>query len=196
MEYDAFTSYRRSDGRRVAEWLRRELERFRPPKKLAYVAAKKLRVYLDTAYERGTDDFYENSIRPALLASRYLIVVATPDALERAPGKTDWMQRERADFANRPNARNVLVARGAGGFPGTLPADLAERFPNIEIVDLRGAGRLSPQAPEREHRRTRNQREHGKPQPGGRPQPCLLPLLLLQPQGGHVLQPHIEEGRE
>ena len=143
MEYDAFISYRRSDGRRVAEWLRRELERFRPPKKLVYVAPKKLRVYLDTAYERGTDDFYENSIRPALLASRYLIVVATPDALVRAPGKTDWMQRERADFANRPNARNVLVVRGAGEFPGTLPADLAERFPNIEIVDLRGAGRLS-----------------------------------------------------
>jgi hypothetical protein len=143
MEYDAFISYRRSDGRRVAEWLRRELENFRPPKKLAHVAVKKLRIYLDTAYERGTDDFYENSIRPALLASRYLVVVATPDALVRAPGKTDWMQRERTDFANCPNARNVLAVRGAGEFPGTLPADLAESFPNIEIVDLRGAGRLS-----------------------------------------------------
>jgi hypothetical protein len=139
-QYDAFISYRRSDGRAVANWLRRELERFRPPKKLAHLAGKRLRVYLDTAYERGTNDFYEHSIRPALLTSRYLIVIATPDALTSPAGKEDWMRRELIDFANGPNAANVLAVRGAGEFPGLLPTDLAERFPNIEVVDLRGAG--------------------------------------------------------
>ena len=44
---------------------------------------QRLRVYLDTAYERGTSDFYEHNIKPALLASRWLIVVATPAAIRR-----------------------------------------------------------------------------------------------------------------
>jgi tetratricopeptide (TPR) repeat protein len=141
-KYDAFVSYRRSDGAKVAHWLRRELQSFRPPKALRQHYGRSLRVYLDTAYERGTSDFYENSIRPALLASRYLLVVATPAARRRAGGVEDWMQREVSDFSAGPNGSNVIAVRGAGEFNDPLPADLIERFPNIEIVDLRGAGRL------------------------------------------------------
>lgn len=138
--YDAFISYRRSDGSAVARWLRREIESFRPPKSLGEKYRRKLRLYLDTAYERGTSDFYEHSIKPALLSSRFLIVVATPDAVRRAEGVEDWIDREVNDFAAGPNGGNVVAVRGAGEFDAGLPANLRQRFPNIEIVDLRGAG--------------------------------------------------------
>jgi hypothetical protein len=46
------------------------------------------------------------------------------------------------DFTSAPNGTNVIAIRGAGEFDAPLPADLARRFPNIEIIDLRGAGRL------------------------------------------------------
>ena len=140
--YDAFISYRRSDGIAVARWLRRTLVGFRLPAVLRGAYAKKLRVYLDTAYERGTSDFYQQSIKPALLSSRYLIVVATPDAMRRPGGAEDWIEREIRDFTASPGAGNVIVARGAGDFDGPLPGGLKETFPNIEIVDLRGAGPL------------------------------------------------------
>ena len=143
LEYDAFISYRRSDGSQVAHWLRRELQRFRMPRSLRSTFDRKLRIYLDVAYERGTSDFYEQSIRPALLASRSLLVLATPDAIRRPGGAEDWMQREIADFAGGPNGRRVVAVRAAGEFSDPLPGDLAMRFPNIEIVDLRGASRLS-----------------------------------------------------
>ena len=139
-QYDAFISYRRSDGAAVARWLRRALESYRPPRALRDRFSRKLRVYLDTAYERGTSDFYEHNIKPALLASRYLVVVATPAAVRRTGGADDWMHREVTDFAQGPNGGNVVAVRGAGEFDDPLPSDLRERFPNIEIIDLRGAG--------------------------------------------------------
>lgn len=91
LTYDAFISYRRADGGRTARWLRRELEAFRPPRTLRDRLPERLRIYLDTAYERGTTDFFDNTIRPALLASRFLIVVATPEAVHRPNGQDDWI---------------------------------------------------------------------------------------------------------
>jgi tetratricopeptide (TPR) repeat protein len=141
-EYDAFISYRRSDGGAVARWLRRELVGYRAPRSMRDRFGRKLKIYLDTAYERGASDFYEQSVKPVLLSSSYLLVVATPDAVRRLGGVSDWMAREIADFATGPNGRNVIAVRGAGGFADPLPGDLAVRFPNIEIVDLRGVGRF------------------------------------------------------
>jgi hypothetical protein len=141
--YDAFVSYRRADGGAAAQWLRRELEGFRLPKRLAArYGEPKLRVYIDTAYERGTSDFYDTNIRPALLGARHLIVVATPMAVARPGGAEDWIQREIDDFTGGPNGRNVFVVRAAGPDASPVPGDLAARFPNIQVVDLRGAGRL------------------------------------------------------
>lgn len=140
--YDAFISYRRLDGTRTALWLRRELESFRLPAALQEGRRAKLRVYLDTAYERGTSDFFANSIRPALLGSRHLIVLATPGAVQRKAGTTDWIAREISEFLAGPRGDGVLVARAAGAFDGPLPGDLSERFANMEIVDLRDVGRF------------------------------------------------------
>lgn len=142
-KFDAFISYRRSDGSAVAHWLRRELQAFRVPDKLRERHGRPLKVYLDTAFERGTADFFEGTIKPNLLASRWLLVLATPDARLRSAGSEDWIQREVEVFAGGPNGRNVVAVRGAGEFNDPLPADLEARFPRIEIVDLRGAGRLS-----------------------------------------------------
>ena len=141
-DYDAFITYRRSDGNTVARWLRRELEGFRVPKPLRDTFGRRLRTYLDTAYERGASDFYEQNIKPALTSSRFLLVVATPDAMRRPNGAEDWIEREVMDFAAGPNGSNVIAIRGVGEFDAPLPADLNRRFPNIEIVDLRGASRF------------------------------------------------------
>lgn len=138
--YDAFISYRRSDGGRTARWLRRELQAFRPPRTLRNRLPQRLRIYLDAAYERGATDFFENTIRPALLASRFLIVVATPDAVLRPNDQEDWIAREIDEFSRGPNGHNLLLVRGAGAFNGPLPGDLLARFPHIEIIDLRDVG--------------------------------------------------------
>ncbi len=143
IKFDAFISYRRSDGAAVAHWLRRELQSFRVPRALRKAHERPLKIYLDTAFERGTADFYDGTIRPNLLASRWLLVVATPDARLRPQGTEDWIQREVRDFAAGVNGRNVIAVRGAGDFNDPLPADLIQRFPRIEIVDLRGASRFS-----------------------------------------------------
>lgn len=151
--YDAFISYRRSDGAAVARWLRRSLQAFKAPRRFAHLRERRLAVYMDTAYERGVQDFYEQTLRPALLASRHLIVLATPDAARpRADGLADWMQRELQDFLGAPQGRNVIVVRAAGDFGGELPSGLAARFPHIELVDLRGAGRAGAVMPWRSAR--------------------------------------------
>lgn len=154
MDYDAFISYRRSDGSDVARWLRRELLAYRVPVSMRDRFGRRLRIYMDTAYERGTSDFYEQNVKPVLLSSSYLIVVATPGAVQRANGVNDWIAREITDFAVGPNGRNIIAVRGAGDFAGPLPGNLAIRFPNIEIVDLRGAGPLWYFSPTRVSRLT------------------------------------------
>jgi tetratricopeptide (TPR) repeat protein len=141
-DYDAFISYRRSDGATVARWLRRALVGYRLPRALRARQANKLRVYLDTVYERATSDFYERNIKPALQSCRFLIVVATPDAMRRPQGVEDWIEREIRDFTRGQDGSNVIAVRGAGEFDGPLPGDLKHLFPGIEIVDLRGAGQF------------------------------------------------------
>jgi hypothetical protein len=109
------------------------------------IAGRKLRIYLDTAYERGASDFYEKSIRPALLSSRYLLVVTTPDAVRCAGEVEDWIQREISDFSAGPNGSNVIAVRAAGEFNGPLPGDLKERF--LPVDRSEGAARRQGQAP-------------------------------------------------
>jgi hypothetical protein len=94
-------------------------------------------------YERATKDFYDGVTGPALLGSRYLIVVATPDAVDRGAGKTDWMRREIGDFEAGPNAGNLIVVLAKGSMDGPLPGDIRQRYPNAEIIDLRGLGAFS-----------------------------------------------------
>src|SRR4051794_4129690 len=94
-KYDAFISYRRADGRRYAVALRRALLDFRFPRGFDDAPRRRLAVYLDTIYERATNDFFEETIQPALRTSAHLIVVRTPRAIQaRADGQPNWVERE------------------------------------------------------------------------------------------------------
>ena len=59
--FDAFLSYRRSDGRTTARWLRQRLIQYCPPEGLANPRRELLQVFLDTVYERATDDFFDKN---------------------------------------------------------------------------------------------------------------------------------------
>ena len=141
-KYDAFLSYRRSDGTAAARWLRSRLLSYSLPKPLLKGERRKLRVYLDTVYERATEDFFSQNIEPSLRQSRFLIVVSTPGALAPRPdGSPNWVHREVETFSQLPQGHNVVVALAEGEMSHPLPGDLAEKFPRIEIVDIR---ELSP----------------------------------------------------
>jgi hypothetical protein len=145
-QYDAFITYRRSDGVKAASRLRSWLRSFRLPKTLRSGRPSALKIFLDAVYERGAADFYAETIRPALLSSRWLIVVATPDAAQARDSK-DWIVREIEDFSSGPNGQNIIAVRALGNMFDVLPADLLGRYPNLEIVDLRndtGPVRFNP----------------------------------------------------
>ncbi|MEL6369056.1 MAG: hypothetical protein AAFQ16_13975, partial [Pseudomonadota bacterium] len=130
--YDAFLSYRRSDGAPAARWLRRALRGYRLPRDLKEGRNHRLNVFLDTFYARGTTDFYEQTIRPALLASRHFVVVATPQAAHR--GDDDWIAREIDDFLAHGNPQNIYVARAIGNHGDPIPGDLLQRYPRVQII--------------------------------------------------------------
>ncbi len=141
--WDAFLSYRRLDGRRAASWLRRRLQRFRMPARLAGYE-RPLRIFQDTSYERA-GDFYKDTVRPALSRAETLIVLCTKRADEPLPGGPNWLQREVTEFCALPPQRRIVPVLIDGEFGDPLPCDLHARFPNIEIIDLRalrGARRL------------------------------------------------------
>ncbi len=64
--YDLFIAYRRRDGSDLAKYLRLRLQSFRLSDEVIQGlpltdqerARRKLKVYLDVAYERATDDFF------------------------------------------------------------------------------------------------------------------------------------------
>ena len=62
--FDAFISYRRSDGRKTAHWLREALDGHRLPQELRTTGTAKLRIYLDTVFERATEDFITRTSSP------------------------------------------------------------------------------------------------------------------------------------
>ncbi len=139
--FDAFISYRRADGRDAARWLREFLLDYRLP--TAFDETRRLKIYLDTSYERATQDFFKETLAPALRESRFLIVVVTPSMFSpRKEGSKDWIAQELDYFRSLPQGENVLVAFGNGDLWGPLPADLHLIFPNIERVDLRPVGTL------------------------------------------------------
>src|SRR4051794_20951263 len=102
-KYDGFISYRRAQGWRVAQWLSRKLERYRPPKELLEqlpptvreALGRPRRVFLDTRFSRADRDFWSEDIAPALTSSRRLIVISTADAfLPRSNGSPNWVEQE------------------------------------------------------------------------------------------------------
>ena len=146
-KYNAFVSYRRVDGAQPARVLRSRLRRFDLPRKLRTESSRKrLEIYLDTIYEQAEEDFFQNTIIPALTNSEHLIVVQTPGA--RVSSRTDtktWMEREIEFFKGLPQGKNISIAIAKGAFDASLPGGLHVTFPNIERVDIQRLGSwLSP----------------------------------------------------
>ena len=140
-DFDAFISYRRIDGTGIARWLRTRLERYRLPQGLA-ADRKPIRAYLDTAFERATEDFWLQNIEPALRRSRFLIVVLTPSVFEaRNDGEPSWVEREIRLFLSLPNGRNILVVTAGTNPLDRLPESLRAQFPRMDVVDLNEFGR-------------------------------------------------------
>ena len=136
-KYDLFISYRRKDGLAFANWLRDKLVTYRLPRAFGERSKTRLRVYQDTAYERATEDFWENTVLPALLASRYLGVVVTPGTLEtRKDGQANWVEREIAAFTATSQGNNVFVLRAITTKNDPLPGALLDKFPHVEQVDI------------------------------------------------------------
>lgn len=141
---DAFISYRRLNGAIAARRLRRRLLDYRFPRPLREkLTFRPLTIYLDSLYERATNDFFKATIVPALRDSKHLIVVQTPAALRPRPdGQKNWVVREIETFRALPQRDEISVALAAGTTDDPLPADLHETLPNIERVDIRRLGAL------------------------------------------------------
>jgi len=143
--FDAFISYRRSDGRKAAAWLRKRLIEFPIPDEIVADRGKQsleLRVFRDRDYELATEDFFEKRIRPALQSSRFFVLVATPNALKRRPnGQQNWCQREIDEFLSVPeNEGRILVARAAGEVGDALPEAIEQRYQRMDQIDILEAG--------------------------------------------------------
>jgi WD40 repeat protein len=138
--FDAFISYRRSDGTVLANSLRQRLVQYRAPEALRAQSGTKLRVFVDTMYERATDDFFEKNIKPNLRRSRYLILFCTPAAFTPRPdGSPSWVERELLYFMSLPQGANLMPV--LAGAQEQLPENLARQYPNMQFIDLRDSTR-------------------------------------------------------
>ncbi len=136
-DYDVFISYRSVDGRNVAEWLSKGLRNYRGPSSFAQTIPR-IRIYRDTELERVTPAIWQERIRPALVRSRFFLLVLTPSVLEPLEsGEPNWVMREVREFLQLPQCANFLLTRAHG--PDNLPnlPELAARFPEPGWVDIR-----------------------------------------------------------
>jgi len=119
--FDAFLSYRRAGAASLAFWLRRRLKRYTLPPDVIKVLGersgnlplRRLDVFLDSAFERASEDFWQCKIVPNLAASRYLIVISTPQAfVDRSDGQPNWLMREIETFLSLAGPDRIIVVLG------------------------------------------------------------------------------------
>ena len=151
--YDAFISYRRRDATQLAQWIRNKLQQFcLPPEILRELSQEKqdlhkrrLQIWLDTSYEKSSDDFLLKKVFPALDEAARLIVVSTPAAFQNITGKDgkfrdNWLVREIDHFLGEAGAdesdRPVDVVFGPGAIEGQYPGRLSEK-PRWDWIDFR-----------------------------------------------------------
>jgi hypothetical protein len=152
--YDAFISYRRRDATPLASWIRNKLLRYRLPPEIVKelprhkqeLHDRRPQIWLDTSYEKSSDDFLLKKVFPALDTSARLIVVNTPAALENITTndgtlQDNWLVREIDHFLGEARAgeseRPVDVIFGPGSIEGRYPGRLLER-PRWDWIDFRG----------------------------------------------------------
>ncbi|MGN6155194.1 MAG: TIR domain-containing protein [Sphingomicrobium sp.] len=129
--YFAFLSYSHTDSAQ-ADWLHKELERFRVPSTLAGrltgngVIPKRLTPIFRDRHELAAGENLTEEIRVALTASRCLIVLCSP-----AAAKSRWTNEE-IEFFKRAHPDGCVIAAIVGGEPGreaqSFPAALTQRY--------------------------------------------------------------------
>jgi WD40 repeat protein len=139
--YDAFISYSHAKDKRIAEALQSVVQRLGKP----WYRRRALRVFRDDTSLSATPHLWP-SIETALGESRYLIVLASPEA-----AASQWVNREVAHWLEHKSINTLLIAvtdgelawdNAAGDFARPrrmpLPPVLARRFPTEpKWVDLR-----------------------------------------------------------
>src|SRR5215213_880937 len=129
--YYAFLSYSHKD-KALADWLHRELERFRVPNSLAGklthngVIPKRLTPIFRDQQELAAAGDLGNEIKAALAASQYLVVLCSPTA-----AKSRWTNAEIDSFKHQRPDACVFAAIVAGEpFASEVPGrDEEECFP-------------------------------------------------------------------
>jgi tetratricopeptide (TPR) repeat protein len=130
--YFAFLSYSHADSNE-ADWLHRELERFRIPSTLAGrltangVIPKRLSPIFRDRHELAASDDLTEEIRVALTASRCLIVLCSP-----AAAKSRWTNEE-IEYFKRVHPDGCVIAAIVAGAPGRededcFPAALTQQY--------------------------------------------------------------------
>src|SRR5688572_15953798 len=87
--FDAFISYSHESDAQFAATLHRVLQSFGA----AFFRSRDLRVFLDNANDEITDDLWKRVLQPALHASGYFLLLASPDS-----AKSEWVAREIAEY--------------------------------------------------------------------------------------------------
>lgn len=118
MKYDIFISYRRVGGDFSAKQLRDTLEN------MGY------RVFFDVETLRSGE--FNVKLLEIIRECRDLIVVLSPDALDRCQNEDDWVRRE-LECALENNKNIVPILLSGFTFPKNLPASL-ERLPNYNGI--------------------------------------------------------------
>ena len=114
--YYAFLSYSHRDAE-LADWLHRELERFRVPHSLAGkltangVVPRRLAPIFRDQHDLSAGDDLGVEIQAALAASQFLVVLCSPDA-----AKSKWMNLEIESF-KRTRPEGCVLAAVASGEP-------------------------------------------------------------------------------
>lgn len=112
----AFLSYSHKD-KELADWLHRELERFRVPHSLAGkltangVVPRRLTPIFRDQHDLSAGGDLAQEIRAALAASQFLVVLCSPTA-----AKSRWMNEEIESF-KRTRPENCVIAAIAAGEP-------------------------------------------------------------------------------
>jgi hypothetical protein len=147
VEFNVFISYRRSDGSKLAKWLRKRLQSYRPSREVSVCLPDDVRVrlnrglsvFLDTSNARTTADFWSSQIVPCLERSQYLLVVSTPEIFRRRQDDIpDWVDREINTFSTfDEGVARIIVALGPKASVDRLPGLLNELSPRWGWADLR-----------------------------------------------------------
>ena len=146
-DFDVFISYRRSDGSKLARWLQKRLQGYRPSREVSAHLPDDVRVrlnrglsvFLDTSNARTATDFWSSHIVPCLERSQYLLVVSTPEVFRRSQDNTpDWVEREISTFSTfDEGVARIIVALGPKAPIHRLPGRLNELSPRWGWANLR-----------------------------------------------------------